>query len=115
VFGASTTPVDLSGVPVAVPLHYIGIKMRTEIVREAPATREGSQPPAPIVTAPIVTAEEVAARESDQFACAFLRASYMTCNGARTTHNDMYNNYLAACVRAGRKGMPSHLFPKCVK
>ena len=55
-------------------------------------------------------------RENEQFAATFLRSTYENNPGFRVEQSEVYNKYLSACAKAGRKGVIApHHFPKCVR
>ncbi|KAK9720447.1 RFX DNA-binding domain [Popillia japonica] len=61
-------------------------------------------------------AHQQAIQENEQFALAWLRATYEpSCNG-RVDHQELYKHYINSCAKIGRRGViaPLH-FPRCVR
>ncbi|XP_026274441.1 AT-rich interactive domain-containing protein 2 isoform X6 [Frankliniella occidentalis] len=83
----------------------------------SPQPRQTATPP-PANQGPSgqLTAQEMVVRENEQFAISFLRATYESVPGCRVEQSEVYNKYLSACAKAGRKGViaPLH-FPKCAR
>ncbi|PNF32753.1 hypothetical protein B7P43_G04513 [Cryptotermes secundus] len=61
-------------------------------------------------------AHQQAAQENEQFALAWLRATYEPATGCRIEQAELYKQYLTACSKIGRRGViaPLH-FPRCVR
>ncbi|PSN46078.1 hypothetical protein C0J52_02288 [Blattella germanica] len=61
-------------------------------------------------------AHQQAAQENEQFALAWLRATYEPATGCRIEQGELYKQYLTACAKIGRRGViaPLH-FPRCVR
>ncbi|KAJ9575535.1 hypothetical protein L9F63_007605, partial [Diploptera punctata] len=61
-------------------------------------------------------AHQQAAQENEQFALAWLRATYEPASGCRIEQGELYKQYLTACAKIGRRGViaPLH-FPRCVR
>ncbi|XP_066999629.2 AT-rich interactive domain-containing protein 2 isoform X2 [Anabrus simplex] len=61
-------------------------------------------------------ANQQAAQENEQFALAWLRATFEPTAGCRVEQGEMYKLYLTACAKVGRRGViaPLH-FPRCVR
>ncbi|XP_069680497.1 AT-rich interactive domain-containing protein 2 isoform X8 [Periplaneta americana] len=61
-------------------------------------------------------AHQQAAQENEQFALAWLRATYEPASGCRIEQAELYKQYLTACAKIGRRGViaPLH-FPRCVR
>ncbi|XP_030747201.1 AT-rich interactive domain-containing protein 2 isoform X3 [Sitophilus oryzae] len=62
-------------------------------------------------------AHQQAIHENEQFALAWLRATYEPCLGDnRIDHQELYKQYLNSCSKIGRRGVISPLhFPRCVR
>ncbi|KAL1509667.1 hypothetical protein ABEB36_004373 [Hypothenemus hampei] len=84
----------------------------------------------PTVTAPTVIpsltpqqliqqqhAHQQAIQENEQFALAWLRATYEPCSsGTKIDHQELYKHYISSCSKIGRRGVISPLhFPRCVR
>lgn len=61
-------------------------------------------------------AHQQAAQENEQFALAWLRATFEPATGCRIEQAELYKQYLTACSKIGRRGViaPLH-FPRCVR
>lgn len=61
-------------------------------------------------------AHQQAIQENEQFALAYLRATYEPCTSGRIEQQELYKQYLNACAKIGRRGViaPLH-FPRCVR
>lgn len=61
-------------------------------------------------------AHQQAAQENEQFALAWLRATFEPATGCRMEQAELYKQYLTACAKIGRRGViaPLH-FPRCVR
>lgn len=61
-------------------------------------------------------ATQQVAQENEQFALAWLRASYEPVSGGRVEQGELYKQYLNSCAKIGRRGViaPLH-FPRCVR
>ncbi|XP_021925466.1 AT-rich interactive domain-containing protein 2 isoform X9 [Zootermopsis nevadensis] len=61
-------------------------------------------------------AHQQAAQENEQFALAWLRATFEPATGCRIEQAELYKQYLNACAKIGRRGViaPLH-FPRCVR
>lgn len=61
-------------------------------------------------------AHQQAAQENEQFALAWLRATFEPATGCRIEQAELYKQYLTACAKIGRRGViaPLH-FPRCVR
>ncbi|KRT80635.1 hypothetical protein AMK59_6340 [Oryctes borbonicus] len=85
--------------------------------------------PAPVVTPQTTTqsispqqlvqqqhAHQQAIQENEQFALAWLRATYEPCSTGRVDHQELYKHYINSCAKIGRRGViaPLH-FPRCVR
>nr|XP_023020403.1 AT-rich interactive domain-containing protein 2 isoform X1 [Leptinotarsa decemlineata] len=61
-------------------------------------------------------AHQQAIHENEQFALAWLRATYEPCINGRIDHQELYKHYLNSCSKIGRRGVISPLhFPRCVR
>ncbi|XP_049826034.1 AT-rich interactive domain-containing protein 2 isoform X3 [Aethina tumida] len=61
-------------------------------------------------------AHQQAIQENEQFALAWLRATYEPCTNGKVDHQEVYKHYLNSCSKIGRKGVISPLhFPRCVR
>lgn len=61
-------------------------------------------------------AHQQAVHENEQFALAWLRASYEPCSNGKIDHQEVYKQYMTWCQKIGRKGVISPLhFPRCVR
>lgn len=61
-------------------------------------------------------AHQQAIQENEQFALAWLRATYEPCSNGRIDHQELYKHYINSCAKIGRRGViaPLH-FPRCVR
>ncbi|KAK4887370.1 hypothetical protein RN001_003641 [Aquatica leii] len=61
-------------------------------------------------------AHQQAIQENEQFALAWIRATYEPVNGSRIDHQELYKHYINSCAKIGRRGViaPLH-FPRCVR
>lgn len=61
-------------------------------------------------------AHQQAIQENEQFALAWLRATYEPSTGGRVDHQELYKQYINSCAKIGRRGViaPLH-FPRCVR
>lgn len=61
-------------------------------------------------------AHQQAIQENEQFALAYLRATYEPCTAGKIEQQELYKQYLNACAKIGRRGViaPLH-FPRCVR
>ncbi|XP_022907233.1 AT-rich interactive domain-containing protein 2 isoform X2 [Onthophagus taurus] len=61
-------------------------------------------------------AHQQAIQENEQFALAWLRATYEPSNNGRVDHQELYKHYINSCAKIGRRGViaPLH-FPRCVR
>lgn len=61
-------------------------------------------------------AHQQAIQENEQFALAWLRATYEPCGHGRIEQQELYKQYLNSCTKIGRRGViaPLH-FPRCVR
>ncbi|GLG96122.1 Uncharacterized protein GBIM_02941 [Gryllus bimaculatus] len=86
-------------------------------------------PPQPAVATPVTPVQTTqtyqqqqqhaasqAQHENEQFALAWLRATFEPAAGCRIEQAEMYKQYLTACSKVGRRGViaPLH-FPRCVR
>ncbi|XP_076257335.1 brahma associated protein 170kD isoform X9 [Rhynchophorus ferrugineus] len=80
----------------------------------------------PVVLPPALTPQQMiqqqhahqqAIHENEQFALAWLRATYEPCMGDnKIDHQELYKHYLSSCSKIGRRGVISPLhFPRCVR
>ncbi|KAF5308291.1 hypothetical protein FQR65_LT06284 [Abscondita terminalis] len=74
---------------------------------------------APVATTTVVQqqhAHQQAIQENEQFALAWIRATYEPANGSRIDHQELYKHYINSCAKIGRRGViaPLH-FPRCVR
>lgn len=55
-------------------------------------------------------------QENEQFALAWLRATYEPLNNSRVEQQELYKHYINSCAKIGRRGViaPLH-FPRCVR
>lgn len=61
-------------------------------------------------------AHQQAIHENEQFALAWLRATYEPCGTGKVDHQEVYKHYLNSCSTIGRRGVISPLhFPRCVR
>jgi AT-rich interactive domain-containing protein 2 len=61
-------------------------------------------------------AHQQAIHENEQFALAWLRATYEPCANGKIDHQELYKQYLNSCSKIGRRGVISPLhFPRCVR
>ncbi|XP_048524869.1 AT-rich interactive domain-containing protein 2 isoform X2 [Dendroctonus ponderosae] len=62
-------------------------------------------------------AHQQAIQENEQFALAWLRATYEPCgSGNKVDHQELYKHYISSCTKIGRRGVISPLhFPRCVR
>ncbi|CAB3363154.1 Hypothetical predicted protein [Cloeon dipterum] len=54
-------------------------------------------------------------QENEQYGMAWLRANYEHSSGAVVEQNEMYQQYVAACSKIGRRGLPSFQFSRLVR
>ncbi|XP_065347776.1 AT-rich interactive domain-containing protein 2 isoform X2 [Cloeon dipterum] len=54
-------------------------------------------------------------QENEQYGMAWLRANYEHSSGAAVDQNEMYQQYVAACSKIGRRGLPSFQFSRLVR
>ncbi|XP_034251223.1 AT-rich interactive domain-containing protein 2 isoform X2 [Thrips palmi] len=82
-----------------------------------PSRQTATPPPSQSQTASAqLSAQDSVVKENEQFAATFLRATYENVPGSRVEQSEVYNKYLSACAKAGRKGVIApHHFPKCVR
>ncbi|KAF5270062.1 hypothetical protein FQA39_LY08474 [Lamprigera yunnana] len=61
-------------------------------------------------------AHQQAIQENEQFALAWIRATYEPLNGCSIDHQELYKHYINSCAKIGRRGViaPLH-FPRCVR
>lgn len=61
-------------------------------------------------------AHQQAIQENEQFALAWIRATYEPCVSGRVDHQELYKHYINSCAKIGRRGViaPLH-FPRCVR
>ncbi|XP_017768593.1 PREDICTED: AT-rich interactive domain-containing protein 2 isoform X3 [Nicrophorus vespilloides] len=61
-------------------------------------------------------AHQQAIQENEQFALAWLRATYEPCSSGKVDHQELYKHYINSCAKIGRRGViaPLH-FPRCVR
>lgn len=61
-------------------------------------------------------AHQQAIHENEQFALAWLRATYEPCNNSKINSQELYKHYINSCTKIGRQGVISPLhFPRCVR
>ncbi|KAJ8964238.1 hypothetical protein NQ314_005037, partial [Rhamnusium bicolor] len=61
-------------------------------------------------------AHQQAIHENEQFALAWLRATYEPCSTGKIDHQELYKHYMNSCSKIGRRGVISPLhFPRCVR
>ncbi|XP_045481042.1 AT-rich interactive domain-containing protein 2 isoform X5 [Harmonia axyridis] len=61
-------------------------------------------------------AHQQAIHENEQFALAWLRATYEPCNNSKVNSQELYKHYINSCTKIGRQGVISPLhFPRCVR
>ncbi|KAG5882100.1 hypothetical protein JTB14_016864 [Gonioctena quinquepunctata] len=61
-------------------------------------------------------AHQQAIHENEQFALAWLRATYEPCANGKVDHQELYRHYMNSCSKIGRRGVISPLhFPRCVR
>nr|CAH7715865.1 unnamed protein product [Callosobruchus chinensis] len=61
-------------------------------------------------------AHQQAIHENEQFALAWLRATYEPCENGKIDHQELYKHYISSCSSIGRRGVISPLhFPRCVR
>ncbi|CAH1968880.1 unnamed protein product [Acanthoscelides obtectus] len=61
-------------------------------------------------------AHQQAIHENEQFALAWLRATYEPCESGKIDHQELYKHYINSCTSIGRRGVISPLhFPRCVR
>ncbi|XP_018568229.1 AT-rich interactive domain-containing protein 2 isoform X2 [Anoplophora glabripennis] len=61
-------------------------------------------------------AHQQAIHENEQFALAWLRATYEPCSDGKVDHQELYKHYMSSCSKIGRRGVISPLhFPRCVR
>ncbi|KAJ3657293.1 hypothetical protein Zmor_009109 [Zophobas morio] len=61
-------------------------------------------------------AHQQAIHENEQFALAWLRATYEPCANGKVDNQELYKHYLNSCSKIGRRGVISPLhFPRCVR
>lgn len=61
-------------------------------------------------------AHQQAIHENEQFALAWLRATYEPCATGKVDHQELYKHYFNSCSKIGRRGVISPLhFPRCVR
>ncbi|XP_059480725.1 AT-rich interactive domain-containing protein 2 isoform X9 [Neocloeon triangulifer] len=54
-------------------------------------------------------------QENEQFVMAWLRTNYEIAVGATVDQNEIYHQYLAACSKVGKRGVPSFQFSRFVR
>lgn len=61
-------------------------------------------------------AHQQAIQENEQFALAWLRATYEPSSGGKVEQQELYKQYINSCAKIGRRGViaPLH-FPRCVR
>ncbi|XP_060530218.1 AT-rich interactive domain-containing protein 2 isoform X3 [Cylas formicarius] len=83
-----------------------------------------SSAPAPTLPPPMTPqqmiqqqhAHQQAIHENEQFALAWLRATYEPCVSGKVDHQELYKQYINSCSKIGRRGVISPLhFPRCVR
>ncbi|KAK9875639.1 hypothetical protein WA026_009438 [Henosepilachna vigintioctopunctata] len=61
-------------------------------------------------------AHQQAIHENEQFALAWLRATYEPCINSKINSQELYKHYINSCTKIGRRGVISPLhFPRCVR
>ncbi|KAL3266501.1 hypothetical protein HHI36_010671 [Cryptolaemus montrouzieri] len=61
-------------------------------------------------------AHQQAIHENEQFALAWLRATYEPCSESKVNSQELYKHYINSCTKIGRRGVISPLhFPRCVR
>nr|CAI5859948.1 unnamed protein product [Callosobruchus analis] len=85
--------------------------------RPQPAqTHHHSQPLTPQQLIQQQHAHQQAIHENEQFALAWLRATYEPCENGKIDHQELYKHYISSCSSIGRRGVISPLhFPRCVR
>lgn len=116
-------PVPAQPPPVTIPVAATPTKTITTSLRTLQIPQKVLQPITPIPATPAATtpsiqqahAHQQAIQENEQFALAYLRATYEPSNG-KIEQQELYKQYLNACAKIGRRGViaPLH-FPRCVR
>ncbi|KAK3921732.1 AT-rich interactive domain-containing protein 2 [Frankliniella fusca] len=102
--------------PMSTPASVIQHPPSSQSPQPTVPRQAGTPPPATQVPSGQLTAQEMVVRENEQFATSFLRSTYENVPGCRVEQSEVYNKYLSACAKAGRKGVIApHHFPKCVR
>lgn len=116
----TTTPARLLTAPT--PLRTITTPQKvipTPVVTPLVTAPMLAPQPQPVVAQPSIQqqhAHQQAIQENEQFALAYLRATYEPCINGRIEQQELYKQYLNACAKIGRRGViaPLH-FPRCVR
>ncbi|VEN41269.1 unnamed protein product [Callosobruchus maculatus] len=83
---------------------------------QPPAAHHHQQPLTPQQLIQQQHAHQQAIHENEQFALAWLRATYEPCENGKVDHQELYKHYLSSCSSIGRRGVISPLhFPRCVR
>lgn len=123
VVSSSPTPKSAPSTPVRqvpiVPQRLIPINP-TPVTTVTPSTSSVIQSTSTIMTPQQLIQQQHAhqqvVHENEQFALAWLRATYEPCANGKVDHQELYKHYLNSCSTIGRKGVISPLhFPRCVR
>ncbi|XP_044750018.1 AT-rich interactive domain-containing protein 2 isoform X2 [Coccinella septempunctata] len=100
---ASPSPPTATAVPVSIP-------------NSTSSVNQNSQPLTPQQLIQQQHAHQQAIHENEQFALAWLRATYEPCNNSKINSQELYKHYINSCTNIGRQGVISPLhFPRCVR
>ncbi|GLV39949.1 bicoid stability factor [Carabus blaptoides fortunei] len=111
----STTPRNILPAPQKPVMTSIQSPVATPVVQQQPQ----AQPAQPVTPQQFIQqqhAHQQAIQENEQFALAWLRATYEPCAHGKIEQQELYKQYLNSCAKIGRRGViaPLH-FPRCVR
>ncbi|XP_056631018.1 AT-rich interactive domain-containing protein 2 isoform X6 [Diorhabda sublineata] len=124
VSSSSPTPKSAPSTPVRqvpiVPQRLLPITPTPVVTTATPSTSSVIQSTSTIMTPQQLIQQQHAHQqvihENEQFALAWLRATYEPCANGKVDHQELYKHYLNSCSTIGRKGVISPLhFPRCVR
>ncbi|KAK5644097.1 hypothetical protein RI129_007942 [Pyrocoelia pectoralis] len=98
------------------PQRMIITPMSTATPTSTSTTTQGTQVISPQQLVQQQHAHQQAIQENEQFALAWIRATYEPHNGGRVEQQELYKHYINSCAKIGRRGViaPLH-FPRCVR
>ncbi|XP_044254837.1 AT-rich interactive domain-containing protein 2 isoform X3 [Tribolium madens] len=106
-----TTPVRTVQIT---PQRLLTISPSSSTVTTTPTTPAQTMTPQQLIQQQ--HAHQQAIHENEQFALAWLRATYEPCVNGKVDHQELYKQYLNSCSKIGRRGVISPLhFPRCVR